>query len=224
MMNLRPGKKIEPCPNFLGGVCTTNLNSMISEMSPSIQSFFSNIPSLRLRKDIWTHFPVCLIKLPYSHDGRDRYAVQWHQKNLEAWGQHIPQYTSIAQIRLIKALAASEKWSLERPQKPGDLCVIAMNFSEQPREFEHLPAMSVGTISSIEDLKDAFPVCWKTHKNRHTLEFHNTMVRAMATVRGVDELVIRNEVLSQMLPALEKSGWVIESKKANSSEICTIHK
>ena len=194
-------------------------------MSPSLLSTFENVPSLRLRKDIWTHFPVCLIKLPYSHDGRDRYAVQWHQKNLESWGQHIPQYTAIAQIRLIKALAASEKWSIERPQKPGDLCVIAMNFSEQPREFEHLPSMSAESISCIDDLKDVFPVCWKTQKNRHTLEFHNTMVRAMANTRGVDELVIRHEVLAQMLPALEKSGWVVEPKnKINSSEICVIHK
>ena len=194
-------------------------------MSPSFLSTFSNVPSLRLRKDIWTHFPVCLIKLPYSQDGRDRYAVQWHQKNLESWGQHIPQYTTIAQIRLIKSLAASEKWSMERPQKPGDLCVIAMKFSEEPREFDHLPSMSAGSIASIEDLKDAFPVCWKTQKNRHTLEFHNTMVRAMAHARGVDELVIRHEVLAQMLPALEKSGWVVEPKsKPNSSEICVVHK
>ncbi len=194
-------------------------------MSPSFLSTFTSVPSLRLRKDIWTHFPVCLIKLPYSLDGRDRYAIQWHQKNLEAWGQHIPHYTNIAQIRLIKALVASDKWSVERPEKPGDLCVIAMKFSEQVREFDHLPSMTADSIQSIEDLKESFPVCWKTHKNRHTLEFHNTMVRAMAVARGVDELVIRQEVIAQMIPALAKSGWVVEpAHKANSSEICCIHK
>ncbi len=200
--------------------------SVLSIPSNTIQPILETLPSLRLRKDIWTQFPVCLIKLPYSADGRDRYAIQWHQKNLDSWCQKIPQYESIVRIRLMYALASSDRWTVEAPHQHGDLCVIAMKFSEEPRQFHTLPDLRAEhmDLKSIDDVKEYFPVCWKSRNNRHTLEFHNTFVRALATKHGVDELEIRRLTLDRMLPALKSAGWNMDMPTKTSSEICTIHK
>ena len=190
-------------------------------MSPILNT----IPSLRLRKDIWTHFPVCLIKMPYK-DGRDRYAVQWHQKNLDVWCQKIPQYQNIVRMRLLNALTTSDRWIVEAPKLPGDLCIIAMQFSEEPKEISILPDLRAETIriTKVEDLKDYFPVCWKTKKNAHTLEFHNTFVRGLAQRYGIEEEEIRSLTLNRMLPALKEAGWILEAPTKPISVIGTIHK
>lgn len=191
----------------------------------SIQSVLSTLPCLRLRKDIWTQFPVCLIKLPYSADGRDRYAVQWHQKNLDMWCQKIPQYEMIVSARLLHALISSQRWTVEIPQMGSDLCIIAMNFSVESREFHTLPDLRAQSIElqTVEDIKKYFPVCWKTRKNRHSLEFHNTFVRALANKYSLDELEIRSMTMNLIMPALKSAGWSIELPTKNSAEICTIH-
>ena len=181
-------------------------------------------PTLRLRKDIWTHFPVCLIKLPPSADHRDRYAVQWHHKNLETWCQKIPSYDNLVKMRLMKALAESDRWSLEPPTSKADLCIIAMNFSEEPRHFHTLPNLYAPCveITAIDDIKKYFPICWKSRKNAHTLEFHNTFVRALAEKHGLDELDIRRITLERLMPILQKS-WSVVSPSKTCSAICTIH-
>lgn len=198
-------------------------------VAATLSPILDTIPSLRLRKDIWTHFPVCLIKLPYCADGRDRYAVQWHQKNLDMWCQKIPQYQNIVRIRMLHALAAAkDRWSLETPQAPGDLCVIAMNFSEEPRTFASLPDLFTNDtvcLASIENIKKLFPICWKSSNNRHSLQFHNSYVRALAHKHGVDEFEIRQLTLQRLMPALKEAGWaIIPPAKTNSCEICTIYK
>jgi hypothetical protein len=184
------------------------------------------IPSLRLRKDIWTHFPVCLIKLPPSSDGHDRYAVQWHQKNLQTWCQKIPQYEQLVQMRLLKALAMSDRWTLEVPRCRGDLCVISMKFSEEPKQFHTLPDMYATSpdIHTVEDIKAYFPICWKTRKNAHSLEFHNTFVRALAQKYGVDDLEIRRITLERLMPILQTHWTVVPPTKTTTTEICTIHR
>lgn len=190
-----------------------------------LQSILETVPSLRLRKDIWTQFPVCLIKLPYTTDGRDRYAIQWHKTNLDAWCQKIPQYETIVRVRLLHSLVASDRWTVEIPKQVGDLCVIAMNITE-PREYQRLPNIheAPDEIGHIDDIKTHFPVCWKSRKNRHTLQFHNTFVRAMAAKEGIDELEIRRRTLDTLLPALKKAGWSIDMPTKTSAEICTIYK
>lgn len=189
-----------------------------------MRSMFDTLPSLTLRKDIWTHFPVCLIKLP-SSDGHDRYAVQWHQKNLDNWCQKIPQYEEIVRIRLLKALAISDRWTLEVPKMHGDLCVISMNFAE-PKQYHTLPDIYAESmdVQTVDDIKKYFPICWKSRKNAHTLEFHNTFVRALAQKYGVNDLDIRRITLDRLMPIL-KNNWTVElPTKITSSELCTIHK
>ncbi len=202
-------------------------SSVLSSSVQSLQSILHTVPTLKLRKDIWTQFPVCLIKLPYSEDGRDRYAIQWHQKNLDMWCQKIPQYEHIVRVRLLHALVNTDRWTVEAPKQVGDLCVIAMCFSEDAREFHTLPDLRAENINltTVDDIKQYFPVCWKSRKNRHTLEFHNTFVRALAQKYGLDELEIRRLTMDRMLPALKMAQWTVElPTKSTTSEICTISK
>jgi hypothetical protein len=203
-------------------------NMVASSVLPSLHSVLSTVPALKLRKDIWTQFPVCLIKLPYSADGRDRYAIQWHQKNLDMWCQKIPHYENVVRVRLMHALMnTTDRWTVEPPKQVGDICIIAMLFSEDTREFHTLPDLRAESIDlkTVDTIKQYFPVCWKSRKNRHTLEFHNTFVRALAQKYCLDELEIRQLTLDRLLPALKAAEWTVElPTKSTTSEICTISK
>lgn len=201
----------------------------------AIHTIFSrsseHIPALKLRKDIWTHFPVCLVKLPVAADGRDRYAIQWHQKNLTEWSQGIPQYPIITQVRLLKALKASEKWTIETPAAPGDLCVIAMNVlgsNESTEESMDLPRLFGEAmpehVTSVESLRAYFPICWKSKHNRYTLEFHNTCVRALALQQGITELEVKTLTVQKLQAALAADWEVQRTHKILGNEICTVWK
>jgi hypothetical protein len=143
------------------------------------------------------------------------------------WCQNIPQYEIIVRMRLMNALVSSDRWKVETPKQSGDLCVIAMNFSEEPKQFHTLPDIYAPSINikTIDDVKTYFPVCWKSRKNRHTLEFHNTFVKALATKHSVDELEIRRVTMNRLMNALRQDGWNVElPAKVTTSEICTVNK
>jgi hypothetical protein len=202
-----------------------------SPMLSSVVSFLSNnsVPSLRLRKDIWTHFPVCLVKIPTA-DGRDRYSVQWHKKNLAEWSQNIPGYEDVAKLRLMQALVSSDRWTVERPVGGDNICVIAMNFSaaEQTPMEKELPNLAAEQImvEFIDDLKNYFPIVWKKSGGgvgKCVLEFHNTQVRAIAQKGGITEADVRRDVLLKMIPILETKWKVLMTNKPNGSEICTVY-
>ena len=189
-------------------------------MNPHTYSALANLPNLKLRKDIWTHFPVCLIKHPDT-DGRDRYSVQWHRQHLMEWSQGIPLYESVVKVRLLKALRESDKWEVIASTNPQDLCVIAMNFSE-PKEHPILPAIFAPSppIAMIDDLKNFFPVCWKFTKGQYSLEFHNTLVRALATRFQMTESEMRAMVLKKLSHECSKVWDVLPPVKP--SEICRL--
>jgi hypothetical protein len=175
-----------------------------------------SIPTLSLRKDIWTHFPVCLVKIP-TLDSRDRWAVQWHQKHLAEWSQDIPGYETITKLRLLKALMASPKWKVERASAPSDLCVIAMNFTD-PKDIPQPNLFAAEKpIQTIHDVKDYFPVCWKRHGNKYAFEFHNLAVKNMAREKNMDESYIREKTIQDILPILSTLGTV-----SNGSGICEL--
>lgn len=191
----------------------------------SVLSIASNkLPSLKLRKDIWTHFPVCLVKQP-DNDGRDRYAIQWHKKNLEEWSQNIPAYQTVTKLRLIQSLMQSQRWTVETPQNPTDICVIAMNFAEN-QEFQtsNLPDVFAPSpvIEKLEDLRKYFPVCWKErHNGTVELEFHNTLIRSLAQMHSMSEMELRKVVVSKLTQVAE-NRWEIEFPHERSSHICRL--
>jgi hypothetical protein len=128
-------------------------------------------PELRLRKDIWTEFPVTVTPLGAGPDGAERHAITWHRKNFEEWRNtrtmdfdEAMDYFEITLYRLHKCLAASKFWTVEPARSAAEIAVIRMNFA--PREGVAEPvAPSVETPanagagkaeSDSEDDEDAF--------------------------------------------------------------------
>lgn len=184
-------------------------------------SSFSNIPNLKLRKDIWSHFPVCLIK-HLDTDGRDRYSIQWHRQKLQEWSQGIPMYESVAKVRLLQALRDCNKWSVEPSNQHHVICVIAMNFSNETKVHSVLPAIFAPSppIHCIEDLKDFFPVCWKQTKNGLSLEFHNTLVRALSERFKMPEPQLRDMVQEKLMNECQ-TLWIVHPS-SRPSQICKL--
>jgi hypothetical protein len=97
-----------------------------------------DFPTLKLRKDIWTHFPVTCEPLGRGADGAERHAIVWHRKNLVQWRQERPEsfdewmdYEMIQERRLFKCLEANARWTVEEPLNDRQICVIRMNFAEE---------------------------------------------------------------------------------------------
>lgn len=96
------------------------------------------VPDLRLRKGIWENFPVILDKVD-DGNGVDRYAVMWHNKNLQQWMQTKPQSSDEAQeyprwveTRLRYALKRHPKqYKILPSRNPGQLMVIEMVFKKK---------------------------------------------------------------------------------------------
>jgi len=95
------------------------------------------VPDLSLRKGIWENFPVTLTPI-VTHDGVDRYAVRWHERNLVAWRAECRSYDEGAnyqeycEIRLSYALERfAHKYAVE-PARDGSLMTLRMVF--KPKE------------------------------------------------------------------------------------------
>jgi len=96
------------------------------------------VPDLRLRKGIWENFPVILDKID-DKDGVDRYAVMWHNKNLQEWMRTKPESSDEAQeyprwveTRLRYALKKHPRQYKIRPARnSGQLMVIEMVFKKK---------------------------------------------------------------------------------------------
>lgn len=92
------------------------------------------LPDLRLRKDIWAHFPVNVDSLGRGANGADRHCVEWHNQKVrqiaQAEGKSPEQVKKDLLPRLIGSLSASRAWAVEAPE-PGSKCVavIAMRFA-----------------------------------------------------------------------------------------------
>lgn len=192
-------------------------------MNTSRSISFSRIPVLHLRKDIWSHFPVCLVKMPYT-DNHDRYAIRWHKKHLMEWSQGTPSYETIVKDRLMTALKTCSKWTVEPAANHDDLCVIAMNFSETPRVFDSLPDIEVAdpSITTLEDMNKYFPVCWKIRNNKYYIEFHNTQVRALADKYSLPEDLMRFKIKEKLIKTLS-TNWSV-SPVNHTSLLCVVAK
>lgn len=206
------------------------LNSTYTHSKPhklKMNSFHS-VPSLKLRKDIWTHFPVCLVKLTNSEDGMDRYSVQWHQKHLQEWSQGIHLYSTVTKARLLKALSmASDRWTLGPPAHSEDLCTITMKVSDKSsreKTDQVLPDFlnSNPVVTSIESMKQYLPICWKLQKARYSIEYHNTELRSLSEMHGIPESELKIQILQKCIQWAEQNRWkMLPSTKA--SEVCQLH-
>ena len=91
------------------------------------------IPPLKLRKDIWTYFPVNMDAIGRGANGADRYGIEWHNMKIRAAAtaaRMTPDaYKQQLFPKMLQALQASNAWNVEAPP-PGSrfIAVIAMRF------------------------------------------------------------------------------------------------
>lgn len=122
------------------------------------QDWDLEFPELRLRKDIWEHFPVTVTPLGAGKDGAERHAISWHRKNFEEWRNERTEdyyeamdYYEITAYRLEKCLESSKFWTVEAPRTDSEICVIRMNFVPRDEVTEELVADSVAdTPKAVE--------------------------------------------------------------------------
>jgi hypothetical protein len=201
---------------------------------PSIFAYFPtkalkmnsfSLPTLKLRKDIWTHFPVIVDKVTApNQDNRERYSILWHKTHLEEWGQGIPFYACHVKERLMKALKACDRWTVEDVDANSDaLCVIAMKIPETKPVVDFLPAIYAPNpiIHTVEDLHKYFPVCWNSKRSRRfiSLEFHVTNLTALSKRFNIPESELRVQIQERVKEECEKR-WKVSPGTAG--EICRV--
>lgn len=184
-----------------------------------------SLPTLKLRKDIWTHFPVIVNKLDsLNEDKRERYSILWHKTQLEEWSQGIPFYSCYVKERLLKALNACDRWTVEDVDANSDvLCVIAMKIPETKPVVNFLPAIYAPNpiIHTVEDLHKYFPVCWNSKRSRRfiSLEFHVTNLTALSKRYNVSESELRVQIQERVKEECEKRWKIIPGI---AGEICRV--
>jgi hypothetical protein len=97
------------------------------------------VPVLKLRKDIWAHFPVNVDSMGRGANGADRHCIEWHNMKLrdmaKQQGKTVEQLKATLFPQMFAALSASPAWTVEMPE-PGSKCVavIAMKFAAAAAE------------------------------------------------------------------------------------------
>lgn len=93
-------------------------------------------PVLKLRKDIWAHFPVNVDSMGRGVNGADRHCVEWHNGKVRQMAREAGK--SDAEMRaellpkLLHALTKSTAWTVEAPP-PGSKCVAVLAMKFLPR-------------------------------------------------------------------------------------------
>lgn len=186
------------------------------------------MPNLTLRKGIWENFPVTLTPLG-DNDGTERYAVEWHKKNLREWRDarsasydEWMEYQAFAEFRLIHALRAyAHKYTIEPPRNKDQILVLAMVHSG-PREAAAGPRVPV--LRKLNDIKEHFPVVWHPvpgvpGKSTYALELFGKKIREMSAAVGHD---VTKEVKENLLRALRASAaWTVLPAGA-AGEVCRL--
>jgi hypothetical protein len=149
------------------------------------------VPDLRLRKDIWAHFPVNVDSLGRGTNGVDRHCIEWHNLKIrqiaQAEGKTPDQVKRELLPRLIGALSASRAWTVEAPE-PGSKCiaVIAMRFlpantrkNRVGNRVENNGTRKANTKANTKPLEwRRSPTKSKTHKSANTKNIKNITKKA----------------------------------------------
>lgn len=194
-------------------------------------------PNISLRKAIWENFPVVLTQLEESANGADRYAVTWHNHNLQTWRKErseswdeYMEYESWVETRLLYTLERySHLYKVEPPRSADQICVLVSRSSKHAtrKNNTRVNTHNIPTLRYLNDIKANFPVVWP-HTGKITkgdilsLEFHRKNLKTMAEKAGVPFSKYQAHVESTLLAALRASdSWeVLPPEKADS--ICRL--
>jgi len=198
--------------------------------STSVSNVF---PSLNLRKDIWTHYPVNLVPLGKGEDGAERHAIVWHRKRLQEWRASYPKqyaswltYETWTKFRLFHSLRNSAHWIVEPATDDTHLCMIRMLYGNQTPNPVLLPITeALPNLTCLNDIKDYFPVVWHKQsdsngKTSYSIELYSKKLKEAHHQFGYD---LTNICKARLLASLKAStAWKVSDNPTNPVEICTI--
>lgn len=126
------------------------------------------VPDLTLRSGIEEHFPVVLLPLPASEDGRERFIVKFDDR-VDEWAatraesnDENAEYAEWVQTRLIFALRQySHKYRLESDGSAEDTDHVAIFAMAHPSAAARRARAVIPTLTS-------FPVSWEQDRADHT--------------------------------------------------------
>ena len=172
---------------------------------------------LRLRKDIWTHYPVIVVPLGRGTDGAERHAIVWNRKKIANMRASMPtdtwsQYETTQHDQLIQALQAGAKWTVEKATNPDHICVIRMKYKmhNKPASNYEAPLVRSPILTRLTDIKAHYPVVWHAVEGANktfALELHRKAIAARAETagKGVD---IEDQTVGLLMRALKAStAW-----------------
>ena len=199
-------------------------NNQLLTVLKSIQKFNAwEIPTLVLRKDIWTHFPVVVNALCTVNHVK-RFAVCWHRSKLLEWrARHNEDpaswkdYEFIQEFILMKALRASPSWTVTPAESPDQICVIEMRAAKElPFKVSNMVEKSLPVLLRLNDIKTYFPVVW--HKvegeNAYDIGIHSKKLQ----LTGISAETMK----ANLLEALKVStAWKVAP--ATAPNVCRIY-
>ena len=120
-----------------------------------------SMPNIRTRKGIWENFPVVLKEIDEG-DGIERYAVEWHKKNLDEWREsrsasfaEWAEYKAFAEYRLLHSLTAHHY--IMEPPRNRDMIVV-LNFGPKPPAAAAGPSFNGPKLVKRADINKVFPM------------------------------------------------------------------
>lgn len=143
-------------------------------------------PDLRLRKFIWENFPVILEDIS-TGNGKEKYAIKWHRKNLEEWRstrtssfEEAMEYQLFSELRLIHSLRKhSDIYRLHEPRTKDEIVVIEVVGHARPAAAARAPspprrgaasaaAAALPVLRKLNDITTFFPgvVVWAKVEGR----------------------------------------------------------
>lgn len=187
------------------------------------------LPTLYELKDIWRYFPVAVANV-----GDGRYIVKWHRKNLIHWRETKSRnahewivYESIIHNRLMQALKASNKWRIDPPTQSDEICILVEH--NDPIVLHYEPSasdvyMNVPILTSLNDIKQFFPVVWHTipnaPKKTFAIELFQKKVAEISRLKHNED--VSYKIRSELLESLKKSGAWKVLDPVLPGEVCRI--
>lgn len=167
------------------------------------------VPDLTLRSDIEEHFPVVLVSLPASEDGRERFVVkfddrvdEWAAMRAESQDENA-EYADWVQTRLIFALRQySHKYRLESEggEDSDHVAIFAM---------AHPSAAARRARAAIPTLR-GFPVSWDrdpADHTRHLIKLHQKRV----SEEGYDPAKLAEDMVDALIECKDCTFEAVES-------------
>lgn len=190
------------------------------------------VKTLKLRKDIWSKFPVIVVPLGRGTDGAERHGIVWHRKKLTSLRATLPSeawqsYESIQQANLIESLRVGKRWTVEASVHPEHICVIRMKFPSvtPPAANYEMPSVRSPVLTRLSDIKLHFPVVWhdvslpNATKKTYGLELHHTTLHRLSKERNCDA---EDQIVGLLMRALKAStAWRVLQPETDA-EFCRL--